>query len=94
MHEHFYVAIFYVTFDFICIMQVTKHEDAPESEWRNWNWRSEGDLMLNGAYFRQTGAGASSSYARASSLNARPSSLVGSITMRAGALNCRRNSRC
>ncbi|CAI9758556.1 unnamed protein product [Fraxinus pennsylvanica] len=75
--------------------EVTKHEDAPESEWSHWNWRSEGDLMLNGAYFRQSGAGASSStYARASSLGARPSSLVGSITTNAGALNCRRSTRC
>ena len=75
--------------------EVTKHEDAPESEWRHWNWRSDGDLMLNGAYFRQSGAGASSSsYARASNLSARPSSLVGSITITAGALNCRRGNRC
>ena len=27
------------------ITQVTKREEAPESEWRNWNWKSEGDLM-------------------------------------------------
>ncbi|GFZ07865.1 pectin lyase-like superfamily protein [Actinidia rufa] len=74
--------------------EVTKHEDAPESEWKHWNWRSEGDLMLNGAYFTLSGAGASSNYARASSLGARPSSLVGSITTAAGALNCRKGSRC
>ncbi|QHO05066.1 putative pectate lyase [Arachis hypogaea] len=75
--------------------EVTKHEDAPQSEWANWNWRSEGDLFLNGAFFRASGAGASSaSYARASSLSARPSSLVGSITTTAGALNCRKGSRC
>ncbi|KAL0431609.1 UNVERIFIED_CONTAM: Pectate lyase [Sesamum radiatum] len=74
--------------------QATKHEDAPESEWRHWNWRSEGDLMLNGAYFLQSGAGAWSTYARASSLSARPSSLVGSITTAAGALNCKRGARC
>ncbi|KAI5604639.1 hypothetical protein POPTR_001G339500v4 [Populus trichocarpa] len=74
--------------------EVTKHEDAPESEWRHWNWRSEGDLMLNGAYFRQSGAGASSSYARAYSLSARPSSLVGSMTLTSGVLNCRKGSRC
>ncbi|KAL2482586.1 Pectate lyase [Forsythia ovata] len=66
--------------------EVTKHEYADESEWKNWNWRSEGDLMLNGAYFRPSGAGASSSYAKASSLSARPSSLVSSITSGAGAL--------
>lgn len=75
--------------------EVTKHEDAAESEWREWNWRSEGDLMLNGAYFRQSGqAGASSAYARASSLSARPSSLVGSITTAAGPLGCKKGSHC
>ncbi|KAL2246881.1 pectate lyase [Sesamum indicum] len=74
--------------------QVTKHEDAPESEWRHWNWRSEGDLMLNGAYFLQSGTGAGATYARASSLSARPSSLVASITTAAGALNCKRGARC
>ncbi|CAN1291453.1 Probable pectate lyase 22, partial [Linum perenne] len=75
--------------------EVTKHEDAPESEWKNWNWRSEGDLMMNGAFFTASGAGASSSsYAKASSLGARPSSLVGTITVASGALNCRRGSPC
>lgn len=74
--------------------EVTKHEDAPESEWKNWNWRSEGDLMLNGAFFTISGAGASSSYAKASSLSARPSTLVNSITMNAGALSCKKGKRC
>jgi pectate lyase len=74
---------------------VTKHEDAPEGEWKGWNWRSEGDLLLNGAYFRASGAeGASSSYARASSLSARPSTLVGTITTGAGVLTCRKGSSC
>ena len=75
-------------------MQVTKHEDAPESDWKNWNWRSEGDLMVNGAFFTPSGAGASSSYAKASSLGARPSSLVATITTNAGSLNCKKGSRC
>ncbi|KAJ8569662.1 hypothetical protein K7X08_006239 [Anisodus acutangulus] len=74
--------------------EVTKHEDAAESEWKNWNWRSDGDLMLNGAYFTRSGAGASSSYAKASSLSARPSTLVNSITMNAGALGCKKGKRC
>ncbi|XP_010514446.1 PREDICTED: putative pectate lyase 11 isoform X2 [Camelina sativa] len=74
--------------------EVTKHEDAPESQWRDWNWRSEGDMLLNGAYFRESGAEAPSTYARASSLSARPSSLVGSITTTAGTLSCRRGRRC
>lgn len=74
--------------------EVTKHEDAPEGEWKKWNWRSEGDLMLNGAFFTLSGAGASSNYAKASSLSARPSSLIGSITMGAGTLGCKKGKRC
>ncbi|CAN8277471.1 unnamed protein product [Cochlearia groenlandica] len=76
--------------------EVTKHEDAPESEWNNWNWRSEGDLMLNGAFFRLSGAGPtkSSSYSRASSLSARPSSHVGEMTIASGALSCKKGSHC
>ncbi|KAF5741123.1 pectate lyase 5 [Tripterygium wilfordii] len=74
--------------------EVTKHEDAPRSSWRRWNWRSSGDLMLNGAFFTPSGAGASSSYAKASSLSAKSSSLVGSITAGAGSLRCRKGRRC
>jgi len=73
---------------------VTKYEDAPRSKWKKWNWRSEGDLFLNGAFFTPSGGGASSSYAKASSLSARPSSLVASVTSNAGALFCRKGSRC
>ncbi|KAL0700921.1 hypothetical protein Bca4012_057043 [Brassica carinata] len=74
--------------------EVTKYEDAPQSKWKNWNWRSEGDLFLNGAFFTPSGGRASSSYAKASSLSARPSSLVASVTGNAGALSCRKGSRC
>lgn len=74
--------------------EVTKHEDAPQSQWKNWNWRSSGDLLLNGAFFTSSGAGASSNYAKASSLSARPSTLVSSITLGAGSLKCRKGSRC
>jgi pectate lyase len=76
------------------IFQVTKHESAAQSEWKKWNWRSEGDMMLNGAFFTPSGAGASSSYARASSLGARSSTLVSTITAGAGALGCKKGARC
>ncbi|KVI09236.1 hypothetical protein Ccrd_012421 [Cynara cardunculus var. scolymus] len=65
-----------------------------KSEWKNWNWRSEGDLMLNGAYFRESGRGSASTYARASSLSGRPSTLVAGMTRAAGALICRKGSHC
>lgn len=37
------------------LKEVTKREHTDESEWRSWNWRSEGDLMMNGAYFIESG---------------------------------------
>ncbi|KAD7477937.1 hypothetical protein E3N88_01073 [Mikania micrantha] len=74
--------------------EVTKRVETAESQWHGWNWRSEGDLLLNGAYFTPSGAGASSSYARASSLGAKSSSMVGTITSGAGVLNCRRGRQC
>ncbi|KAH0659392.1 hypothetical protein KY289_028140 [Solanum tuberosum] len=74
--------------------EVTKHEISPESEWKNWNWRSDGDLMLNGAFFLKSGAGASSNYAKASSLSAKSSSLISSLVSGAGALSCREGSHC
>jgi pectate lyase len=74
--------------------QVTKRVDSGASMWKGWNWRSEGDLFLNGAFFTPSGSGASSSYARASSLGAKPSSMVAQITSGAGTLSCRKGSVC
>ncbi|XP_057949421.1 probable pectate lyase 5 isoform X2 [Malania oleifera] len=80
--------------DDIVKKEITKRENATEREWRGWNWRSEGDMMLNGAFFTPSGAGAASQYARASSLGARPSSLISSLTSQAGVLSCRKGSPC
>ncbi|PWA48265.1 pectin lyase-like superfamily protein [Artemisia annua] len=78
----------------VAMEKVTKRVDTDASQWHGWNWRSEGDLLLNGAYFTPSGAGASTSYARASSLGAKSSSLVGTITSGAGVLGCRRGRQC
>ncbi|KAL9276833.1 hypothetical protein ACSQ67_025623 [Phaseolus vulgaris] len=74
--------------------EVTKRVDTGSSVWKSWNWRSEGDLLLNGAFFTSSGAGAAASYARASSLGAKSSSLVGTLTSGAGVLTCRRGNMC
>ena len=90
------VCLFDVDFEmeiWLCV-QVTKRVDTAAGKWHGWNWRSEGDLLLNGAYFTPSGAGASASYARASSLGAKSSSMVGSMTSNAGALGCRRGRQC
>ncbi|PPD92474.1 hypothetical protein GOBAR_DD10572 [Gossypium barbadense] len=66
--------------------EVTKRVDTYSDEWKHWNWRSEGDLLLNGAYFTPS--------ARASSLSAKSSFLVGTLTSNAGALACRPGRMC
>lgn len=72
--------------------QVTKRLDAGEDEWMQWNWRSAGDLMSNGAYFVPSGTGAANNYALASSLGAKPAFLVQTITRDAGVLQDRTQS--
>ncbi|KAG6722121.1 hypothetical protein I3842_03G145400 [Carya illinoinensis] len=74
--------------------EVTKRVYAENGAWKHWNWRSEGDLLLNGAYFIPSGGGAAASYARASSLGSKSSSMVGAITSGAGVLTCRKGYQC
>ncbi|RVX14656.1 putative pectate lyase 15 [Vitis vinifera] len=75
--------------------EVTKRESLlGYEEWKDWNWRSDGDLMLNGAYFRASGEEAPASYSKASSMVARPASLLTYITASAGVLNCQIGYAC
>eukprot|EP00253_Pinus_taeda_P008933 PITA_08933 len=74
--------------------EVTKRVNQNKDEWKEWNWRSDGDLMLNDAYFTPSGAVASSAYAKASSMAARAAIYVGPLTQDAGVLHCRTGARC
>ncbi|VFQ60693.1 unnamed protein product [Cuscuta campestris] len=66
-------------------LEVTSREDVPESEYKGWNWVSEGDKMVGGAFFVPSGADSSSSvYAKASSMVAQPAEAVPDITRNAG----------
>ncbi|XP_052187931.1 probable pectate lyase 12 isoform X2 [Diospyros lotus] len=64
--------------------EVTKREDTDESEWANWNWRSEGDVMVNGAFFVPSGAGLSAQYSKASSVDPKSAGLIDQLTINAG----------
>jgi len=70
-------------------LQVTKRLNAVDEEWMRWNWRSAGDLMVNGAFFVPSGAGAGNNYALASSVGAKSAFLVKTITEDAGVLQSR-----
>ncbi|KAL1221722.1 putative pectate lyase 13 [Cardamine amara subsp. amara] len=65
--------------------EVTKRVDSKDDgEWANWNWRTEGDLMENGAFFVASGEEMSSMYSKASSLDPKAASLVDQLTRNAG----------
>lgn len=75
--------------------EVTKRDSQlGYSEWKKWNWRSEGDLLLNGAFFRASGQDTPSSYTKASSMVARPASLLTTIIPSSGVLSCQKGSQC
>ncbi|XP_076952269.1 putative pectate lyase 18 [Bidens hawaiensis] len=66
--------------------EVTKRMEAKDDEWKGWNWRSEGDLMVNGAFFVPSGAEISIQYDRASSVPPMSAYLINQLTMHAGVL--------
>lgn len=74
---------------------VTMRIGTSEEEWERWDWRSEGDMFVNGAYFTPSGsAGMSTNYEKAASIGSKPSSLVSILTANAGALSCKAGSAC
>lgn len=73
---------------------VTMRIATSEGQWETWDWRSEGDMFINGAYFTPSGAGMSTNYEKAASIGPKPSSLVSILTASAGALSCKAGSAC
>lgn len=58
--------------------------DTDESEWTSWNWRTDGDIMVNGAFFVPSGIGLSTQYAKASSVDPKNAALIDQLTLNAG----------
>ncbi|GFZ02383.1 pectin lyase-like superfamily protein [Actinidia rufa] len=73
--------------------EVTKRVETGEEEWREWNWRSEGDVMVNGAYFVASGAGVEVKYEKAYSVEPKSASFIDQLTMNAGVLGGRTNKQ-
>ncbi|MCO5546904.1 hypothetical protein L7F22_000342 [Adiantum nelumboides] len=74
--------------------QVVKLEGARETS--SSNWKSTGDLFLNGAYFGEDGTSSyNPSYPyKQENFDALPASFVPSLTADVGPLNCGTYSRC
>ncbi|KAK2458842.1 Pectin lyase superfamily protein [Trifolium repens] len=64
--------------------EVTKRVDTDDKEWSGWNWRTEGDVMVNGAFFVPSGAEMSAEYAEASSVQPKPVVQIDQLTMYSG----------
>ncbi|MFS8012419.1 putative pectate lyase [Helianthus anomalus] len=64
--------------------EVTKRVDTDEGNWSGWNWRTDGDIMVNGAFFVPSGDGLSATYAKASSYEPKSAALVTQLTKYAG----------
>ena len=58
--------------------------EAPESEWKSWTWRTEKDLFLNGAYFRESGSNEISNNNKAGMFTPMDGTMVGELTRFAG----------
>ncbi|XVE56994.1 hypothetical protein DITRI_Ditri04bG0055800 [Diplodiscus trichospermus] len=71
----------------IASKEVTKREYAPESEWKSWSWRSENDLMMNGAFFVQSGSPIIR-LSRQDMIKGKPGTYASRLTRFSGTLSC------
>ena len=75
--------------------EITHRNNAPESEWKNWTWRSEGDLMMNGAFMIESGnPNWSVGYHDYQLLKPAPGTEVTRLTKFTGSLRCRKRKPC
>ncbi|PIA34342.1 hypothetical protein AQUCO_03800141v1 [Aquilegia coerulea] len=66
--------------------EVTKRVLTDEKEWNDWNWRTDGDMMVNGAFFVPSGFGLGQQYAKASSVEPKSAGIIDQLTMNAGVM--------
>lgn len=63
--------------------------ETDERKWRDWNWRSEGDILVNGAFFIASGESVEVLYEKAYSVEPKSAALIDQLTMNAGVLGGR-----
>ncbi|KAF3333480.1 putative pectate lyase 7 [Carex littledalei] len=78
----------------IAAKEVTKREYADEAEYKNWVWKSDGDLLQNGAIFTESGGKNERKYTKEQFFKAKPGTFVTRLTRFSGTLNCRVGKKC
>ncbi|KAL8160957.1 hypothetical protein V2J09_012446 [Rumex salicifolius] len=76
------------------IKQVTQRNNWVGSEYKSWTWRSEGDLMLNGAFFVESGNPYVLQSGTKEYIPAKPGHFVGKLTKYAGHMKCKVGKKC
>ncbi|KAJ8753987.1 hypothetical protein K2173_001885 [Erythroxylum novogranatense] len=66
--------------------EVTKRLETPDGDWKGWNWRSEGDVLVNGAFFVASGQGLEVKYEKAYSVEPKSADQIDFLTMHSGVL--------
>ncbi|KAL0335645.1 UNVERIFIED_CONTAM: Pectate lyase [Sesamum radiatum] len=75
--------------------EVTKREYATESVWKNWVWKSEGDILSNGAFFVQSGDVAHHKFAKGPDMvSPKPGGFASKLSQFSGPLNCISGKPC
>ncbi|KAG0484643.1 hypothetical protein HPP92_008533 [Vanilla planifolia] len=74
--------------------QITKRDYATQAEWSKWTWQSDGDLMMNGAFFVQSGEPFFNQYTNQQLIKAKPGTFVTRLTRYSGSLNCMAGIPC
>ncbi|KAL6007201.1 hypothetical protein ACLOJK_032697 [Asimina triloba] len=75
--------------------EVTMRIAAAPDVWSKWTWRSEGDLLMNGARFTQSGNPKKRRYfSNKDTIKAKPASFVRRLTRFAGTLTCHKGVPC
>ncbi|NP_001307412.1 Pectate lyase [Zea mays] len=68
--------------------EVTKREYTPYKDYKEWVWKSQGDVMMNGAFFNESGGQNERKYDRFDFIPAKHGRYVGQLTRFAGPLKC------
>lgn len=74
---------------------MTNRNYASHDEWKHWTWISQGDLLMNGAKFTQSGDPAAiKKYSKFQMIKSKPGTMASRLTRYAGALYCYAGKPC
>lgn len=70
------------------------HRERLDGDVMSWIWRSEGDLMKNGAHFTESGVPLRKQFSKKDKIKCKPGEYAGRLTRFTGSLNCRPGVPC